>query len=108
MFDNIDFHCNLNQSYNRMSIDIMAFFIPHLSIYTVTTIELLWAQKRGDEMKPIKVGRPVSVNPKDKTVKIRMDSEEIKVLDDCVKRFDLSRSYVIRQGISKIYSDLKQ
>ena len=57
-------------------------------------------------MKPKKLGRPVSENPKDKTVKIRMDSQEIKLLDECVKRVGLSRSATIRQGIKKIYADL--
>lgn len=55
---------------------------------------------------PKKVGRPVSENPKDKTVKIRMDSGEVKVLDACAKRLKLSRSDVIRQGIKMIYADL--
>ena len=57
-------------------------------------------------MKPKKLGRPVSENPKDKTVKIRMDNGEIKLLDDCAKRLKISRSDVIRQGIRKIYADL--
>ena len=57
-------------------------------------------------MKPKKLGRPVSENPKDKTVKIRMNSAEIKVLDDCAKKLNLSRSDVIRLGIKKIYADL--
>ncbi|MDF2632996.1 MAG: CopG family transcriptional regulator [Caproiciproducens sp.] len=58
-------------------------------------------------MKPKKLGRPVSENPKDKIVKIRMDSREVKVLDECCKKRKISRSDVIRQGISKIYADLK-
>lgn len=58
-------------------------------------------------MKPKKLGRPVSENPKDKTVKIRMDSREIKVLDECCKKLKINRSDVIRQGISRVYADLK-
>lgn len=58
-------------------------------------------------MKPKKLGRPVSENPRDIIVKFRMDSKEIKTLDECAKKLNVSRSDVIRQGISKIYADLK-
>jgi len=58
-------------------------------------------------MKPKKLGRPVSENPRDKIVKFRMDSKEIKTLGECAKKLNMSRSDVIRQGISRIYADLK-
>lgn len=57
-------------------------------------------------MKPKKVGRPVSKNPKINTIKIRMDNTEIKVLDECCKKLNLNRSDLIRQGIKAIYANL--
>ena len=57
-------------------------------------------------MKPKKVGRPISENPKINIVKIRMDSAEIKVLDECCKKLNLNRSDLIRQGIKAIYANL--
>lgn len=57
-------------------------------------------------MQPKKVGRPVSANPKDKVVKFLMDRSEWEMLKDCAKRLNTTHSDVIRQGISKIYTDL--
>lgn len=53
-----------------------------------------------------KMGRPTE-SPKDTMIRVRADSELIKKLDECVKKLNSNRSEVIRNGIEKIYDDLK-
>ena len=64
--------------------------------------------KRGDNMTPNKVGRPPSDNPKDMTIKIRADAETIEKIDKCKEALNTTRSDIVRQGIDRIYDDLKK
>ena len=47
-------------------------------------------------------------NPKDTTVKTRMDAETIEQLDKCRDVLETTRSDVIRKGIKKIYDDVSE
>ena len=53
-----------------------------------------------------KMGRPTE-SPKDTMIRVRADSELIEKLDECVKKLNSNRSEVIRNGIEKVYNDLK-
>ena len=46
-----------------------------------------------------KRGRPKSENPKDFTLRVRMDKETLAQLDECCKEEQLSRSEIVRKGI---------
>lgn len=56
----------------------------------------------------IKKGTKLTDNPKNMTVKVRMDEKTIKELDECVEKLNSNRSSVIRQGIKKIHDDLEK
>ncbi|OJU13087.1 MAG: CopG family transcriptional regulator [Clostridiales bacterium 43-6] len=55
-----------------------------------------------------KMGRPVSDNPKDRMIKIRMDAEMMEMLDECSTELELNRSEVVRKGIKKIHDELDE
>lgn len=53
-----------------------------------------------------KMGRPLSDNPKDKIIRIRVDVSIIEKLDRCTEALETTRSDVIRKGIEKLYRTL--
>lgn len=50
-----------------------------------------------------KTGRPPKENPKDTRIQIRLDKEDIEMLDKCVQRDKSSRSEIIREGIKHVF-----
>ncbi len=58
-------------------------------------------------MSPKKMGRPLSENPKNIKLQIRVDQETMDMLDECVEELKSNRSDVVRKGIERIASDLK-
>ena len=54
-----------------------------------------------------KMGRPPSKNPLSERIYLRVDKETKKVLDECVKKLDSSRSDVVRKGIYLVQDELK-
>jgi len=59
-------------------------------------------------MPPKKIGRPPSDNPKSETLRIRVDANTIKKLDDCSRSLDTNRSDIVRKGIDKVYDGLNK
>ncbi len=55
-----------------------------------------------------KKGRPVSENPKDYMLRVRMDEQTLQQLDECCETENLSRSEVVRKGIQEQHSKLKK
>ena len=55
-----------------------------------------------------KKGRPVSENPKDYILRVRMDEQTLQQLDECCEAENLSRSKVVRKGIQEQHSKLKK
>jgi metal-responsive CopG/Arc/MetJ family transcriptional regulator len=55
-----------------------------------------------------KKGRPVSENPKDYMLRVRMDEQTLQQLDECCEAENLSRSEVVREGIQEQHSKLKK
>ncbi len=55
-----------------------------------------------------KKGRPVSENPKDYMLRVRMDEQTLQQLDECCEAEKLSRSEVVRKGIQEQHSKLKK
>ena len=55
-----------------------------------------------------KKGRPVSENPKNYMLRVRMDEQTLQQLDECCEAENLSRSEVIRKGIQEQHSKLKK
>lgn len=53
------------------------------------------------------MGRPTD-NPKDISLKIRLDKDTNKKLDECVQTLDVSKAEIIRRGIHKVYDNLKK
>lgn len=52
-----------------------------------------------------KMGRPTD-NPKDISLKVRLDKGTSQKLDECVKEFKVSKAEVIRRGVHKMYEDI--
>lgn len=53
-----------------------------------------------------KVGRPKSSNPKDMTMRIRLDKQEYEFVKRYAEKFNVPQSEVIRRGIRKLQNDL--
>ena len=54
-----------------------------------------------------KMGRPTD-NPKDISLKVRLDKETSEKLEDCIHILDVSKAEVIRRGIHKVHGDLEK
>jgi len=55
-----------------------------------------------------KMGRPLSDNPLNERLYLRVDDETKAMLDECTKVLETTRSEVVRKGIKKVHDDLKQ
>lgn len=54
------------------------------------------------------MGRPLSENPKDFMLRVRLDKETLEQLDECCEAEQLSRSEVVRKGIKEQHSRIKK
>ncbi len=54
-----------------------------------------------------KMGRPTD-NPKDISLKVRLDKETSEKLEDCIQVLEVSKAEVIRRGVHKVHDDLKK
>lgn len=54
-----------------------------------------------------KLGRPTN-SPKNVMIRVRMDEETVKTMDECAKQLNTTRSEVIRTGIKKVYAEIKK
>ena len=54
-----------------------------------------------------KLGRPTD-NPKDITMKIRLDKQTSEKLEKCSVKLEVSRAEVVRRGVNKIHDDLNK
>lgn len=54
-----------------------------------------------------KMGRPTD-NPKDISLKVRLDQETSEKLDDCVRVLEVSKAEVMRRGVHKVHDDLQK
>lgn len=59
-------------------------------------------------MSPIKKGTKLTENPKDFMLRTRIDSETLEKLDYSAKKFGISRSDVVRNGIENEYQKAKE
>lgn len=55
-----------------------------------------------------KKGRPVSENPKDYTLRVRLDQKTLAELDECCEAEGKSRSEIVRKGIEEQHRQLKK
>ena len=58
---------------------------------------------KGDDKVSPKMGQKITDNPKDTTVRARMDAETVRKLDYLVSEQKSDRSKIIRQGIEIQY-----
>ena len=59
-------------------------------------------------MPPKKIGRPKAENPLTERLYLRVDDETKEMLNTCTETLKTTRSEVVRQGIKKVYDDLKK
>ena len=55
----------------------------------------------------IKNGRPTD-NPKDISLKVRLDKASSEKLDECIRILEVSKAEVVRQGIHNVHDALTQ
>lgn len=55
-----------------------------------------------------KKGRPTIKNAKDYMLRVRMNKETIKKLDECCKQEEKSRSEIVRECIEEKHSRIKK
>lgn len=53
------------------------------------------------------MGRPTD-SPKNMTIKFRIDNLTQEQLEECSEALNISKSEVLRQGVHRIYDDLKK
>lgn len=63
--------------------------------------------KRGENLST-KTGRPQSENPKNVQVKFRADKQTVEDIDYCCKALNKTKSDIIRMGINKVKSEIKE
>ena len=51
------------------------------------------------------MGRPTD-NPKDISLKVRLDKGTAEKLDECAEELEVSKAEVIRRGVHKVHDDL--
>lgn len=51
------------------------------------------------------MGRPTD-NPKDISLKVRLDKDTAKKLDECVEVLKVSKAEVMRRGVNEVHKDL--
>lgn len=54
----------------------------------------------------VKMGRPLSDNPKARQITIRLDNEGIRLLEKCCELTNLSKSEILRQGLDLYFQQL--
>lgn len=59
-------------------------------------------------MAALKKGTKLTENPKDYMLRVRMDKEIVEKLDYLSKKFDSSRSEIVRKGIEEQYQKSKK
>lgn len=52
-------------------------------------------------------GRPTNC-PKTLNTRIRLSDEDVRILEYCAEKTGLTKSEIIRQGIRKVYEELKK
>lgn len=55
----------------------------------------------------VKMGRPTN-SPKNTMLHFRMDDKTIEQLNHCAGSLKITRSEVVRQGIKRIYEEIKK
>ena len=79
----------------------------NLLTFCVTTIIIfIVAQKVGDAMSP-RTGRPKSDKPKGIEVKARIDEETDRMLQEHCKKYNKTRTEVVRKGIELVLGQQK-
>lgn len=54
-----------------------------------------------------KMGRPTN-NPKNEELKVRISKEDKEKLEYCVSKGNKNKSEIVREGIEKVYNELKK
>lgn len=54
----------------------------------------------------VKMGRPMSENPKNTSVACRLNKEEMIILEICCKKLEMDKSSVLRYGLQLVYNNL--
>lgn len=57
---------------------------------------------------PSKMGRPKAENPKAFQLSVKMDADTLKKLDKLAEHYGKSRGSVVRQGIERLFAEMKK
>jgi len=67
----------------------------------------MWIQKEVSKIESKKMGRPTT-DPKTLSTRIRLSETDIEKLNYCCKKTGKLKSEIIREGIDKVYTNLKK
>lgn len=67
----------------------------------------MYHQKKGDDKLSPRTGRPTD-NPKKHETRIRMSDKDIEMLEYCCNATGKTKADIIREGIRKVYNELKK
>jgi hypothetical protein len=67
----------------------------------------LWTQKEGEPMSP-RTGRPKAENPKDSILRVRIDDETVRILNELAEHYNEPKSVVVRNAIQQLYAKTKK
>ena len=67
----------------------------------------LWTQKEGEQMSP-RTGRPKAENPKDSILRVRIDDETVRILNELAEHYNEPKSVVVRNAIQQLYAKTKK
>ncbi|MCI8706019.1 CopG family transcriptional regulator [Lachnospiraceae bacterium JLR.KK009] len=54
-----------------------------------------------------KMGRPTD-NPKNISLKVRLDSDTSEKLEECTRILEVSKAEIVRQGVHRVYDGLME
>ena len=84
------------------------FFSQKALDFYVATAYYYCSDLKGGDTVAARRGRPLSENPKDFMLRVRLDQETLKQLDECCKAQQLSRSEIVRNGIKEQHGRIKK
>lgn len=86
---------------------IGAFFKKPLDFSVTRLYNDCVTKKRGDDM-VAKVGRPKSENPRRNNTRLRMNDEEVAMLEYCAEQTGKTKTEILMLGLEKVYNEIKK
>lgn len=64
-------------------------------------------KRKVREIENKKIGRPTT-NPKNEELKVRISKEDKEKLEYCINNSNKNKSEIVREGIDKVYNEIRK